>query len=158
VKSLKAIVAMAPNRVIGRAGHMPWHLREDLQFFKKMTTGNTVVMGRKTFESMGRPLPNRTTVVISRGNPIPGTITLPSLEALDPEQLPGEVFIAGGAQIYSQTLDRCSDLYLTLVHSEVDGDTFFPPFEHAFEPVATILSTPQLEIVHYRKLPKEPTP
>ena len=127
----KAIAAMSLNRVIGAGNRLPWHLPEDFRWFKRMTTGQVIVMGRKTFESIGRPLPHRTTVVLTRaGAPIPGVrvvADLGQLDAADPAFAGREIFICGGAQIYQQALPRCSDLYLTLVLREVEGDTFFPP-------------------------------
>src|SRR3954464_8637540 len=108
---------MSLNRVIGRGNQIPWHLPEDFKWFKKMTTGNVVVMGRKTFESIGRPLPNRTTIILSRsGFQHPGVRTVADLSENDPAQETGEVFICGGSQVYAQALSSCSDLYLTAVH------------------------------------------
>jgi dihydrofolate reductase len=150
VKQFKAIAAMSLNRVIGRGNQIPWHLPEDFKWFKRMTTGNVVVMGRKTFESIGRPLPNRETIVVSRGDfSYPGVRTVASLEAIDLENESREVFICGGAQIYAQALSKCSDLYLTLVLNEVEGDTFFPPFEDQFQLAETVLETPEFRILHY---------
>src|SRR5256884_2246730 len=112
----KAIAAMSENRVIGRGNQIPWHLPEDFEWFKKTTTGNVIVMGRKTFESIGRPLPNRTTIVLSRsGFSYPGVRTVKSLDEITPSAEPGEVFICGGADVYRQALPLCSELYLTLV-------------------------------------------
>src|SRR5213594_602696 len=120
---------MSENRVIGAGGQIPWHLPEDFKWFKKMTTGNVIVMGRKTFESIGKPLPNRTTIVLTRsGSSIPGVRTISSfaeVEALASE-FPGlQIFICGGARVYEQMLPLCSDLYLTLVKRTVEGDAFF---------------------------------
>ena len=133
MKPLKAIAAMSLNRVIGRANTIPWHLPEDFKWFKKMTTGRVIVMGRKTFESIGKPLPNRTNAVVTRGPAIPDVITIRDLAAFDPAEFRQEVFVIGGAQIYSQLLPRCSDLFLTVVQREIDGDAFFPEFEPLFE-------------------------
>lgn len=151
MKRFKAIAAMSLNRVIGRENGIPWHLPEDFKWFKKMTTGNTIVMGRKTFESIGRPLPNRTTVVLSR-SPFqhPGVRWVKDLSEVHPDQEPAEVFICGGAQIYEQALTQCSDLYLTLVKQTVIGDRFFPAFEQEFELVETLQTTPEFDILHYR--------
>jgi dihydrofolate reductase len=152
LKSFKAIAAMSLNRVIGRGNQIPWHLPEDFKWFKRMTTGNVVVMGRKTFESIGRPLPNRETIVVSRsGFAFPGVRTVGSLEEIDLEKETREVFICGGAQIYAQTLARCSDLYMTVVKREVEGDAFFPRFEDQFERVETVSDTPDFAIIHYRR-------
>jgi dihydrofolate reductase len=155
VKPLKAIVAMSLNRVIGRANTIPWHLPEDFKWFKKMTTGHVLVMGRKTFESIGKPLPNRTTIVLTRsGHSFPGAITTGSLsELLKDERWHGrDIFVCGGAQVYEQALQFCSDLYLTLVKQTVEGDTFFPAFEDNFEPIETVADTPEFTIKHYRQL------
>jgi len=149
----KAIAAMSLNRVIGAGNRIPWHLPEDFKWFKKMTIGQVIVMGRKTFESIGKPLPNRTTVVLTRSaKPIPGVRTISDLSQLDPSDpaLAGrEIFICGGAQIYQQTLPLCTDLYLTLVQREVEGDTFFPPFEDRFELAEEVLVHPEFKILHY---------
>ena len=142
---------MSLNRVIGRGNQIPWHLPEDFKWFKKMTTGNVIVMGRKTFESIGKPLPNRETIVVSRGGfSHPGVRTVSSLEEIELANEVRDVFIAGGRQIYSQTLNRCSDLYLTLVKKEVEGDAFFPPFEDRFELVEQIADNPDFKILHYK--------
>jgi dihydrofolate reductase len=154
VKPFKAITAMSLNRVIGRANAIPWHLPEDFKWFKKMTTGHVLVMGRRTFESIGKPLPNRTTVVLTRsGATIPGTITIPDLSALNsnaPEWRGRELFICGGAQVYEQALPLCSELYLTLVKRTVEGDTLFPAFEDKFELAKIIVEAPEFKILHYR--------
>ncbi|HOC56391.1 MAG TPA: dihydrofolate reductase [Verrucomicrobiota bacterium] len=150
---LKAIAAMSLNRVIGAGNRIPWHLPEDFKWFKKMTTGQVIVMGRKTFESIGKPLPNRTTLVLTRSaKPIPGVHIISDLRQLDPADpaIAGrEVFICGGAQIYQQALPLCSDLYLTLVQRVVEGDTFFPPFEDRFELAEEVLVHPEFRILHY---------
>ena len=155
MKPFKAIAAMSLNRVIGAGNRIPWHLPEDFKWFKKMTTGQVIVMGRKTFESIGKPLPNRTTIVLTRSaGPIAGVRTLSDLSQLDPADpaLAGrEIFICGGAQLYQQALPLCSDLYLTLVQRVVEGDTLFPPFEDQFELVEEVLSRPEFKILHYRK-------
>ena len=141
---------MSLNRVIGAGNKIPWHLPEDFKWFKQMTTGNVVVMGRKTFESIGKPLPNRETIVLSRGGfSYPGVKTISSLEELPPLVSNRKVFIAGGAQIYVQALPQCSDLYLTLVKREVEGDAFFPPFEDQFVLAEEIRDTPDFKILHY---------
>ena len=151
MKRFKAIAAMSENRVIGQGNKIPWHLPEDFKWFKKTTTGQVIVMGRKTFESIGKALPNRTTIVLSRGPfQYPGVQTVSSLEQIDLETEPREVFICGGAQVYEQALPLCSDLYLTLVKRVVEGDTFFPRFEDRFESPEQILETPEFKILHYR--------
>ncbi len=145
---------MALNRVIGAHNKIPWHLPEDFQWFKKMTTGHVIVMGRNTFESIGKPLPNRTTVVLTRSaQPIPGVKTAADLTEIDPtcaEFAGKEIFICGGAQVYAKALPLCSDLYLTLVNRVVEGDTFFPPFEDQFELISVALERPEFKVLYYR--------
>jgi len=127
---ISLIVAMAENRVIGEGNDLPWHLPADLKRFKALTIGHVIVMGRKTFESIGRPLPRRHSVVITR-NPeyrAPGVSVVHSLEqALDQAAGEDEVFVIGGAAIFAQALPRADRLYLTLVHAEPPGDVVFPP-------------------------------
>jgi len=116
-----------------------------------VTAGNIIVMGRKTFESIGRPLPNRTTIVLSRSDfHYPDVRTVHCLEEVTPLLADRQVFICGGAQVYEQFLPSCSDLYLTLVKRVVDGDAFFPPFDDQFTPVEEILDTADFKITHYR--------
>jgi dihydrofolate reductase len=151
VTRFKAIAAMSLNRGIGVGNQIPWHLPEDFKWFKQTTTGHVLVMGRKTFESIGKPLPNRETIVLSRGAfSHPGVKVIRSLDELPALTAGREVFIAGGAQVYAQALPFCSDLYLTLVKREVVGDAFFPPFEADFELVATLRETSEFKILHYR--------
>lgn len=148
---MKAIAAMSLNRVIGCDGQIPWHLPEDFQWFKRTTLGHTVLMGRKTFESLGKPLPGRQNIVVTRGPDIPGVETVRDLAAFEPKKWPGEIFIIGGAEIYAQTLARCTDVYLSVVFREVEGDAFFPPFEEAFELVDVPLRTADFEVRHFRR-------
>jgi dihydrofolate reductase len=153
---------MSLNRVIGAGNRIPWHLPEDFKWFKQITTGHVIVMGRKTFESIGRPLPNRTTIVLTRfAGQIPGVRTISDLGQIDPADpaLAGkEVFICGGAQVYQQALPSCSDLYLTLVQRVVEGDILFPPFEDQFELAEEILIRPEFKILHYRVRTPSGTP
>jgi dihydrofolate reductase len=157
-RPFKAVAAMALNRVIGANNRLPWHLPEDFKWFKQLTTGHVLVMGRKTFESIGKPLPNRTTLVLSRSAAaFPGAQTVSSLEellqlrTLDPAR---QFFICGGANLYRQTLPLCSDLYLTLVKREATGDAWFPPFEHLFHLKEELRNFPEFSILHYES--KEP--
>ena len=135
---LSLIAALATNDVIGRDNQVPWHLPTDLRRFKELTMGHHLVMGRKTFDSVGRPLPGRTTVVITRSNDwsADGVAVVHSLEdALRVAANAGEseVFIAGGAEIYELAMHRADRMYLTRVHAEVEGDTFFPEFDDVSE-------------------------
>jgi dihydrofolate reductase len=149
---LKAIVAMTDDRVIGNNGALPWHLPEDLKFFKKMTLGGVLVMGRKTYASIGRPLPGRETVVLSRsGQSIAGVVVVDSIDAVMSLVTDKTMWVVGGAEIYSQLLPYCSELYLTRVCMHVEGDTFFPAFEHYFEKVGLLAETSAYKIEHYRQ-------
>jgi dihydrofolate reductase len=150
-KRFKAIVAMSLNRAIGKDNKLPWHLPEDLKWFKKLTTGNVIIMGRKTWESIGKPLPNRESVVVSRTD-IPGVRTVRTLSEINPNADAREYFIIGGAQLFREALPLCSDLYLTLVKREVAGDVFLDPFEENFSLIETIQDTPEFSILHYRAI------
>jgi dihydrofolate reductase len=151
MRPFKAIAAMSLNRVIGNGNQIPWHLPEDFKWFKATTTGHVIVMGRKTFESIGKPLPNRETIVLTRGAwSHPGVKTIHSLDELPALVGDKQVFICGGAQIYEQTLPLCAELFLTLVKREVAGDAFFPKFEDRFELVEEIRDTPEFKILCYR--------
>jgi dihydrofolate reductase len=153
MRPFTAIAAMALNRVIGNANQIPWHLPEDFKWFKQVTMGHVLVMGRRTFESIGRPLPGRETIVLTRrGWSHPGVKTAPSLDRLPlAADDPRTVFIAGGAEIYQQALPCCGELLLTLVKREVPGDAFFPPFEGEFELVERVRETPEFEVLRYRR-------
>lgn len=130
------IVAVAENGVIGRDNDLPWHLSADLRRFKRLTMGHHLLMGRKTFDSIGRPLPGRHMVVISRGRPdLPDEILLaPSLEralAIAEQAGETEAFVAGGSQIYQLALPLADRLYLTRVHRNFPGDVRFPKFDES---------------------------
>ena len=127
---LSCIWAMSENRIIGRDGDLPWRLSADLQRFKALTMGHHIIMGRKTWESIGRPLPGRTSIVLTRDPAYraEGCLVLPSLDAaLEAAAEDDEVFVVGGASIYSLALPSSSQLYVTLVHAEVEGDVSLPP-------------------------------
>jgi dihydrofolate reductase len=152
MKLIKAIAAMAENRVIGCGNRIPWHLPEDFKWFKRITTGHILVMGRKTFESIGKPLPHRDTIVLSRSSPsIPGVEVRSDWREIPRRDDPREIFICGGAQIYAQTLPFCSDLFLTHVKRRVEGDAFFPPYEDQFEWERDIMENADFKVVHYRR-------
>jgi dihydrofolate reductase len=129
---LSLIVAVSENHVIGREGDLPWRLSADLKRFKRLTMGHHIVMGRRTFESIGRLLPGRITVVLSR-NPdfsADGVIAVSDFdEALRRIAGDNEIFIIGGAELYRWTLHRVARMYVTTVHADVDGDTRFPPVD-----------------------------
>jgi dihydrofolate reductase len=124
------IAALADNGVIGRDNQLPWRLRADLQHFKRLTMGRPIVMGRRTWESIGRPLPGRTNIVITRDTAFraEGGVVAHSIEqALEAAGDCDELFIIGGAELYAQTLPLADRLYLTRVKAEVPGDALFPP-------------------------------
>ena len=191
---------MSLNRVIGSGGQIPWHLPEDFKWFKQLTTGGIVLMGRKTFLSLPKPLPNRTNVVFTRAprmlahdpefaarcgvKAVVGHWTarlrrgpaqlgferianrevwlvrslerfLAALKKYKPQR---EVFVIGGAQIYDRLLPVCSDLYLTVVPRIVEGDAFFPQFEHLFDFADIALKTADFEVRHYRRNEKPAEP
>ena len=126
---LALIVAVARNGVIGRAGTLPWHLSEDLKHFKKTTTGHAIIMGRKTYESIGRPLPERRNIVVTAsGMRFEGCETAASLEeaialARETDECP---FIIGGASLYHEALPIATEIHLTTIDEDYEGDTFFP--------------------------------
>lgn len=146
---MKAIAAMARNRVIGAEGRIPWHLPEDLKFFKRTTLGHVVLMGRKTYESLGKPLPGRENWVVSRTGEFPGVKTFRDLSEIEPPNDGRELFVIGGAQVYEALLPRCSELYLTLVDQEVGGDAFFPKFEDDFVFKEIVFAAPGMEVRRY---------
>jgi dihydrofolate reductase len=124
---VKIIVAMSKNRVIGNNNELIWKLSSDLKRFKELTTGHPVVMGRKTYESIGRPLPNRRNIIITRNSEyeVEGCEVVSSLE--EALLLSGnDCFIIGGGEIYKQSLELADKIYLTLVHKDFEGDTQFP--------------------------------
>ncbi len=131
IASIAAIAAMSANRVIGDHDRLPWHLPADLARFKRLTMGGTLLLGRKTYESIGRPLPGRQTVVVSRQPgyaPAGVTVAGSILEALQKAEREN-VWIAGGAEIYRQALDLAARLYLTRIEAEFPGDAFFPELD-----------------------------
>ncbi|HRK62257.1 MAG TPA: dihydrofolate reductase [Candidatus Omnitrophota bacterium] len=138
------VVAMAQNKVIGKDNKLPWHFSADLKFFKTLTTGQTVIMGRKTHESIGRPLPNRENFVLSKkglANPLlsgkaPEVRYFGSVETALQNVRTEKAFIIGGAEIYRQTIDKIAGIYLTLIHQDFDGDAFYPGVPAGFKEVS----------------------
>ncbi|MEM0967014.1 MAG: dihydrofolate reductase [Verrucomicrobiota bacterium] len=135
-----AVVAMNQNRVIGKDGQLPWHLPEDLQFFKKLTVGGTVIMGRKTYESIGRPLPKRRNLVLSRSlSNAEGVEVFSNLSDLNDKLGNHErIFVIGGGEIYRLVMPYLQEIYLSLVEGEHVGDAHFPLFEEDFEAPETV--------------------
>ena len=126
------VAAVAQNRVIGLDGRMPWHIPGELALFRELTTGRILVIGRKTHESIGRVLPDRTTVIVTRQRDyeVPGAHVVFSVDeafALA-KRLGGDVVVGGGSELYAQTLEMADRLYLSHIHASFDGDTFFPEF------------------------------
>lgn len=146
-----AVAAMSRNRVIGADGKIPWHLPEDLRWFKELTTGGTLLMGRVTFDTIGRPLPGRETIVMSRrpGLEIPGVQVIRDLSGLRSARIKGDVFVVGGSEIYRIALPYCRDLYMTEVLRDVEGDRYFPVFEDLFRFSSILRETPEMRIVHF---------
>ncbi|MCS6239447.1 type 3 dihydrofolate reductase [Shewanella baltica] len=147
------IAAMANNRVIGKENKMPWHLPDDLRHFKAMTLGKPVVMGRKTFESIGRPLPGRHNIVISRQTDlvIEGVTCVTSFDAA--KQAAGEceeLVVIGGGQLYAELLPYADILYLTQIKLEVEGDTFFPHWDDGTWKETESLSSINADGLEYR--------
>lgn len=129
------VVAMAADRAIGLNNTMPWRLPDDLKLFKKLTMGHPILMGRKTWQSLGRPLPGRQNIVLTRDASFeaPGATVITDIEALHHLELQSkEVMVIGGAQIYEHMLPHMSGIYVSEVHGEWPADTYFPPFAHEF--------------------------
>jgi dihydrofolate reductase len=151
---LTAIVAMTPERVIGRAGTLPWHLPEDLAFFKRTTSGHPIVMGRKTYESIGRPLPKRRNIVLTRDL----NWTAEGVEVIHrPEELTnlagieGQVFIIGGSEIYAAFLPQLDELLVSHVFETYVGDTHLPVFESEFPKCEVVETHTPFEVRRYRR-------
>ncbi|WP_349407322.1 dihydrofolate reductase [Pseudalkalibacillus sp. SCS-8] len=129
---ISLLFAMDKNQVIGKNNDLPWHLPEDLKWFKQVSTGHTIIMGRKTYESIGKPLPNRKNVIVTndKNYTAEGCIVTHSIEeAL--QQDGDEMIVIGGAKIFEQVLDDADRLYLTYIDHEFEGDTFFPEFDES---------------------------
>lgn len=144
-----AIAAMSRNRVIGVEGKLPWHLSEDLKFFKRTTLGHVILMGRKTYDSIGKPLPGRESWVLSRSANIPGVRVFRHADEIVSPDDGRHLFLIGGAQLYQSLLPRCREIYLTLVDRTVEGDAFFPPFEHIFEEKDVLAEAPEMVVRRY---------
>lgn len=149
------VVAVAENNVIGKDNKLPWHFSSDLKFFKNLTTGHTIVMGRKTFDSIGKPLPNRENIVISRvaQAPVAGVTFVTGIgEALKKAQK-GDTFIIGGASIYRETREQIDGVYLTRIYATFAGDAFYPGLPEGFREVSRtpLQENPKIEVVLYRR-------
>lgn len=147
---INIIVAVSKNNQIGIDGKLPWHISEDLKYFKKTTQGHTVIMGRKTYESIGCPLPNRTNIVLTRDKNFSaeGIQTIHSLEEGLQLCKNNDVFIIGGGEIYSLFLPYADYLYITLVDKIINGDTSFPPYKEQFNLISSRLGETLTEDNH----------
>lgn len=149
---MKAIVAMSSNRAIGKDGGLPWHLPEDLKWFKKITMGHPIVMGRKTAESIGRPLPGRENIIVSRSLiETPEGFTL----AGDPDEIHTEIepFVIGGAEIFESMKPKIDELFLTYIFAEYEGDTFLEEeFFEGFQIAEVIEQNDDFEIRRYTRV------
>jgi dihydrofolate reductase len=173
---MRAIAAMSRNRVIGRGDAIPWRIPDELRWFRRTTLGHAVVMGRRTFESLPRPLDGRVNVVLTRDperlrasdpryahavvgagaerapevTPVPPGVTevrlVSGIEPLERAGLAADAWLAGGAQVYARFLLDCSELFLTVIDRDVDGDVTFPPFEHLFDPAGVIAEFPEFRV------------
>lgn len=149
--TLSLVVAMAANRVIGHAGGMPWRLPGEQKYFKAVTMGKPMIMGRKTYESIGRPLPGRANIIVTRTGAVSGdgiTVTHDFHEALKLARAiaagneTDEVMVIGGGTIYEQALPLADRIYLTEIHADFDGDTVFPPLNDQWREVSRTPGTP----------------
>lgn len=136
--TVSIIAIVAANDVIGRGNQLPWHMPADLKRFKQLTMGHHLIMGRKTYQSLGKPLPGRINVVVTRNldfTPDGVAVARSVDEAISKAEAAGddEIFIGGGADIYAQTLHRADRMYITRLHGEPEGDTFFPEFDDVNE-------------------------
>jgi dihydrofolate reductase len=151
-----AIAAMSRNRAIGLEGRIPWHLPGDLKFFKRTTLDHIVLMGRKTYESIGKPLPGRENWILSRQAEIPGVRVFRSLEEIPPPPAGKNLYLIGGAELYAALLPRCTEILLTRVNLETPGDAFFPAFEDQFDSGEVLLADDQFEIRRHRRIAPQP--
>ena len=149
------VVAVSKNGVIGKNGQLPWSFPADLKFFKNLTTGHTVIMGRRTFDSIGKPLPNRENIVISR-HPRPETAGVKFAEGVDqalrrPQK--GKIFIIGGASIYRETAHLIDGIYLTRIDRDYEGDTFYSGVPDGFSEVSRekLQDNPPIEVIFYQR-------
>lgn len=150
---LHAIAAMSANRVIGRAGELPWHLPEDLKLFKRRTLGHPIIMGRNTYFSLPkRPLPGRRNIVLSKSMASQEVEVIGHLDQLHDLGIIGDAYLIGGAQVFAAHLQDCDSLILSLIHQTYEGDTYFPEFEHLFRLREIEANYPEFEVqIHERK-------
>lgn len=147
---INIIVAADENNTIGKDNDLIWHLPDDLKFFKQKTSGHPIIMGRKTYESVGRPLPNRTNIIITRDKDyaVDGCVVVNSLDEAFSVANDDEIFVVGGAEIYKQALPVTDRVYLTRVHHTFDGDRFFPELGDEWQEVESVLHPIDEKHVH----------
>ena len=149
------VVAVSKNGVIGKDGKLPWHFPADLKFFKNLTSGHTVVMGRKTFDSIGKALPNREKIVVSRRPqaPAPGVEFVTSIAAALGRVKKGDTFIIGGASIYKETLHAVDGIYLTSIGERYEGNAFYPGVPAGFQEISrtALGENPLIEVIRYHR-------
>ena len=156
------VVAMADGRVIGKDNKLPWHFSSDLKHFKKLTSGSTVIMGRKTFESIGKLLPNRQNFVLSKSGwrkttaaaaevLYGGLRIFDSVDSAIKSVTTPDAYIIGGAEIFNQTMDRIDGIYLTRIYARFDGDTFYPELPAHFKEKSRekLQDNPAIEVIYY---------
>lgn len=150
----QAIAAISENRAIGDKGKLPWHLPLEYAWFKHKTMGGTLIMGSVTYRSIGKPLPGRETIVLSRQPGPEGVKTFATIGEMEDQlrHFPRPWWICGGSSVYRQLLRQCSALYLTRVHRVVTGDSFFPPFEDKFELEQTVHESDDFTVERWRRL------
>lgn len=142
---------MTPSRVIGRGNMIPWKIPGEQKWFKEVTMGHGVLMGSKTYVSIGKPLPGRRNLVVSRSRTWEGVELIRDLSQFDPTNYPEEIYVIGGAEIYRQLLDRCDELLITQLKAEYPGDVYFPEYESKFSLVEPIRETPDYTIFRYAR-------
>lgn len=149
------VVATCENKIIGKNNQLPWHFSEDLQFFKQLTTFQTVIMGRKTYESIGKPLPNRENFVLTKSQSYQasGIQIFNEIQDAIHAVKTDKVFIIGGAHIYQQTLDYIDGIYMTYIHQTFEGDTFFPELPPCFieNSHQKLRDEPLIEVIYWQK-------
>ena len=152
---MNAIVAMTRSRVIGKNGKIPWRLPGEQKLFREITMGHPILMGRKTFESIGRPLPGRENIVVTRSGEIEGVRIVRNLEEFDPHSSETnwkDLFVIGGSEVYRALLPKCGWIYVTIVKQDCEGDAYFPEFESSFDLHEVIRETPEYDVMLYRRI------
>ncbi|MFI3243366.1 MAG: dihydrofolate reductase [Akkermansia sp.] len=154
-----AVVGMAADRAIGKDGTMPWHLPEDLKVFRQLTTGHPILMGRKTYDSIGRPLPKRQNIVLSRQADLAyeGAQCITDIKQLAAmELMDEEIMVIGGAEIYSMMLPQITTLWVSEIEGEFEADTYFPEFKHHFPHREEVEQFAGFKLIKYTRCSESP--